>query len=613
LNEHVEKYCLSYITSKLKPDFALLIKGEWGCGKTYFINSVINKLKKNNKINDNEIASISLFGVSTLKDLEEKIYQALHPILSSPQVEFVSALIRSALKMGINMDFTGDGKSNASLTIGGIKNRKLRLDEFKKKLFIIDDLERCELNLSIVLGYFLELIIKSKLKVIFIGNETQIIDEKYPNIKEKIIGLEFLIKPDIEKAMRTFINELSFSEYKDDIYKISLNVINILNCENLRNIRQCFYNLKILLNTINQINAKFEENYLLEILQIYILLSLQKIQGDFSNYNDVNHAIICYKIHGSSLKNYKVKNGNTDKALATLNTYKRDYPLANCWEKIILDGDYTLESIKLNYEMDIKPPEIPEREETKTLIYFLNSWRDMDKSEFKETIDLLKKEFEDGIYLHPGEILLYAFIICYFIESEVIDNKKKGEIEKEVLNFINNNSDKISVIKDWGMFYSYAGFEIPNKEYIKSIKEKLYIINIFNLYKQKKIELENLTNSIENDINPFLEILEREYFNIPVLSLIEPKSLFDKLNELKISEQQEFIRILKRRYINNSTKENYKVDIDNINKLKKLYEDEIKENPKSYNPRAVYQEQIVKDLDEIHKKLSSEPLHEPGA
>ena len=40
MNEHIENYCIDYIESEFNPQFAILIKGEWGCGKTYFINKL---------------------------------------------------------------------------------------------------------------------------------------------------------------------------------------------------------------------------------------------------------------------------------------------------------------------------------------------------------------------------------------------------------------------------------------------------------------------------------------------------------------------------------------------------------------------------------------------
>ncbi|MEO1673560.1 MAG: P-loop NTPase fold protein, partial [Cyanobacteria bacterium J06631_2] len=38
LNQHIEEYLDYYFSLSYPPGFAILLKGEWGCGKTWFIN-----------------------------------------------------------------------------------------------------------------------------------------------------------------------------------------------------------------------------------------------------------------------------------------------------------------------------------------------------------------------------------------------------------------------------------------------------------------------------------------------------------------------------------------------------------------------------------------------
>jgi hypothetical protein len=88
------------------------------------------------------------------------------------------------------------------------------------------------------------------MKLIFIGNEEQMhkTDEEkrdYLKIKEKTIGVEFTIKPDIIKAVDTFINELLINNNIEYIKNNCLEAISILNCANLRTVRQCLYNLRL--------------------------------------------------------------------------------------------------------------------------------------------------------------------------------------------------------------------------------------------------------------------------------------------------------------------------------------------------------------------------------
>ncbi|WEO85030.1 P-loop NTPase fold protein [Pasteurella multocida] len=47
MNEHIEEYLDIYLT-KENIEYATVLTGEWGCGKTYFIRNYIKK-KENKK------------------------------------------------------------------------------------------------------------------------------------------------------------------------------------------------------------------------------------------------------------------------------------------------------------------------------------------------------------------------------------------------------------------------------------------------------------------------------------------------------------------------------------------------------------------------------------
>ena len=42
LNKHVDDFLDYYLNRCLEPDFAILLKGKWGCGKSYYIKNYLN-------------------------------------------------------------------------------------------------------------------------------------------------------------------------------------------------------------------------------------------------------------------------------------------------------------------------------------------------------------------------------------------------------------------------------------------------------------------------------------------------------------------------------------------------------------------------------------------
>lgn len=98
-NKHIENYLSLYCESSFPLNFSVLIKGEWGSGKTYFINKFIDDNEKKIKF-----IYVSLFGLSKVEEVNEKIFEAFHPILSSKQVKFLSSLAQGAIKFGLKVD-----------------------------------------------------------------------------------------------------------------------------------------------------------------------------------------------------------------------------------------------------------------------------------------------------------------------------------------------------------------------------------------------------------------------------------------------------------------------------------------------------------------------------
>jgi predicted ATPase len=81
INSHVETYLDYYFSLPHAPGFAVLLKGKWGSGKTWFINKYCEKFK-DNKDNKQKCLYISLYGMTAFSEIEDAFFQQLHPVLS---------------------------------------------------------------------------------------------------------------------------------------------------------------------------------------------------------------------------------------------------------------------------------------------------------------------------------------------------------------------------------------------------------------------------------------------------------------------------------------------------------------------------------------------------
>ena len=68
VNQHITT-SFNYYLSQEKPEYAVLLSGKWGSGKTFLIDDFI----KNHNTSQDKIIKISLFGLKNLLDIDRKI------------------------------------------------------------------------------------------------------------------------------------------------------------------------------------------------------------------------------------------------------------------------------------------------------------------------------------------------------------------------------------------------------------------------------------------------------------------------------------------------------------------------------------------------------------
>lgn len=145
--------------TKDKSEQAILIDGDWGVGKTFFIkNKVIKKLEGCKKV-----IYISLYGVSSVEEINKLICMRLLKLSGVIEIsENMSKIVK-----GISMVLKVSGKFDMNEY-----SDLFELIDKKDIIFFIDDLERCNISINEILGYINELLENNK--VIIIANQAEI-------------------------------------------------------------------------------------------------------------------------------------------------------------------------------------------------------------------------------------------------------------------------------------------------------------------------------------------------------------------------------------------------------------------------------------------------------
>ena len=87
-NSHVTEY-LEYYLSLPSPNFAVLINGDWGVGKTYLVKTFLKTWKS-----DRDYLYVSLYGVKTLEDIDTALLEATFAVgMETAGVKGASAIL----------------------------------------------------------------------------------------------------------------------------------------------------------------------------------------------------------------------------------------------------------------------------------------------------------------------------------------------------------------------------------------------------------------------------------------------------------------------------------------------------------------------------------------
>ncbi|KQN65215.1 hypothetical protein ASF04_20110 [Duganella sp. Leaf61] len=204
INQALESYLIRYCTNTIAPYFSVLIEGPWGCGKTWFINNVREKLLE---IHGKRCLYVSLYGVSTISDISDQFFQQLHPRLASKGVQRSWSIIKSMVKVSLKVDIDGD-KDDDTLNLSLPELGEMAGPD--GAVLIFDDFERCRIAPAEVLGYINQFVEHEGYRVVILANEEKIEspDVKFSKIKEKVIGRTFHVRPQVRAAVDSFIMEL---------------------------------------------------------------------------------------------------------------------------------------------------------------------------------------------------------------------------------------------------------------------------------------------------------------------------------------------------------------------------------------------------------------------
>ena len=629
-DDEIMEILKKYIDMRKSTEYAILIDGAWGSGKTYFVDKVFEKYLKENK---KQYSKISLYGVTSKKEIDNKITESL---LESSNPKFGKYLASAFSNIDNTVKFASMTMPKPLIDIIGNIDFNSVLAKFQnidKHILIFDDFERCGIEPNIMLGYINEYIENKNNKVIVIANQKEVSkskrmnnlelkylavkphqkefysqneirkndisriytqttsnlnkinkeeldnrieelfseDEMYKKIKEKVIGREIYYFPDISNICKKMSEKINNDTVKKVIKLNSKNIAKKMNNErhnNIRTLKLVLEKIEDIMNGLEQQSIRKDKNY--EKIMSMVLLNL------LEEYIEKKKNDKLYKWEGNvkyDLKTGSVKFRFIDDILLTENIdfIEKNNVLSDCSKEMNSKIESNLEDpvfILKNYYWEIEDNEVVEK--------------------LDEIYDKIKgKDYEIKDY--PK--IVYILLRVKQLELDSFDLDKYLKLMKENMK---NIKQKYNLKSD----IYYSGFNIENeeirKEYDKILEDFNKILNI-TINENFRNDINDIINAKDGWGTEFEKYInaEKGYRNdIQVYLEIDINNLIKTLKKSKSKDISCFRRAIWNCEISNEEIEKVK---ELIGELEKLLENERRKTQK-YNIKLI--------LNDIKSKVS---------
>ena len=619
--EDLVESILDYVRSDYT-DYAIMINGEWGSGKTHFWNHKIKNKIESMQLNGKKFTTIymSLYGISNLEDISKKIFIETTQLMDKNLRKYMNSNGISSIpeyaKTGIDM-----------ANFFGVSQNGERLDysEFfstDDKVLCFDDLERANVDVIDILGYINNFVEHDHIKTIIICNEKELSTKlKSSNLEMKTFIATYLLdkqgdldkndKPMVEKIRDKIeyvfdkandyerIKEKLIGETFEYAPKFDYIINGILmryenNPDLIRFLRE---NTGLIISTFNKSgtrNLRILKHSLNDFKKIFEMVS--------KSYPNTNHRVMQTMLIFTIAVSFEIKAGKITKDKFVNIKDNEEYKSLLVSSRVLMDNrQFYIKEFDSNYYYNFKA----EYRFFKFIEYYVRT-RIFDMKIFKDNMETIRNTVDTENL--PGYKRLLTEEYWKISDdqfdnviNEVIEDVKAGKLKLiEIVklfayfsyfsrkNLINYDLKTLKTI-----FFNGMNISALTSEYCPNVEEELGKIAIeevaedmndilkhFNnlndqlLDKMYKEKAEDVFKCIPMRMEQFYEKFDKECMNIPIFKYYDVYQLFQRIS----CASNEDIVIIKEKLMNRAEKYTKEIEpeMKNIKLLKQVTDDYIK-------------------------------------
>lgn len=444
-------------------DFAIVMNGGWGCGKTYFIRELLKRWKEEEEFDKIEIIYVSLFGTSSIEDFYKRIFWALNEFEDKIYNKSFAGRLLATYNFNIDLPFFSIGCQNGNIRTKIIGNTvskdninekskddliKLVCGE-KNRFYIFDDIERISfgtVNIKEIFGAFTNLIDQDNAKVLLICNEAKIeeTDEStkspYFDYKEKFVRHTFNFDPTIEyngydKLFDDFVKHFDYlKRFKADILKV-FSKSPEKNLRTLKYIVSTLHTIYMSLSDIKNLSENIDiiMKLLINFVVIYIVEYKDgKDNNELDALQNLGHNFTLYLY----LNNQNNKNDYLEKLSKIYTQELEDYHYVSSIAKYINTGILDPEKFKSEIEKMSKEyiTNESERKMYNSIIYYWGTEDEELKQNVNTFTNYIKKgdfNFIEIVHIYNTLMKLNSLGIDITVDDELFWEECKKRLDKQ--------------------------------------------------------------------------------------------------------------------------------------------------------------------------------------
>lgn len=620
--EDLVESILDYIRSDYT-DYAVMINGEWGSGKTHFWNNKVRKKIESMQLNGKRYTTIymSLYGISNLEEISKKIFIETTQLMDKNLRKFMNnneqTVIPEYAKTGIDM------ANLFGVTQNGDKVDYAEFFSTDDKVLCFDDLERANVDVIDILGYINNFVEHDHIKTIIICNEkelstklkssnlemktfiaTYLLDKQgelnkadkpmvekiqdkiehvfdkandYERIKEKLIGETFEYAPKfdyiINGILMRYENNPDLIRFLRENTRLIISTFNKSGTRNLRILKHALNDFKKIFEMVNKSYPNTNNRVMQTMLIFTIAISFEIKAGKITKDKFVN--IKDNEEYKSILVSSRILMDNRQFYIKEFDNnyyynFKSEYRFFKFIEYYVRTRIFDMKLFKENMETirnTVDTENLPAYKRLLTEEY----WKISD-DQFDNIIKEVLEQVKEGELKLIDIVKLFAYF-SYFSRKGLIDYDLKT-----LKNTFFNGMNLASLTSQYCANVNEELGKIAIDDVAEDMDDILKHFDMLNqqlLDKMYKERAEEVMKCIPMRMEQFYEQFDKKCMDIPIFKYYDSFQLFQRIS----CASNEDIVLIKEKLIDRADRYTTKIEpeMKNIKQLKQIIEDYIKE------------------------------------